>query len=278
MPHAEYRVDTHAHIFATGLPLMPGYRHAPQHDALLPDYLGLLDAHGITHGVLTAPSFFGTDNSHLLTGLQAARGRLRGTVIVDPQITATALEAMARQHVAGIRLNLFRKPDHAVPDLRSPEYRALFERCAALDWHVEIYGEGPRLANWLPAILETGVNTVVDHFGSPDPAAGTDCAGFRAILSSLAGGRLWVKLSAPYRVGANLARDCARLLLQEGGADRLLWGSDWPWTQHENGRSYAQCLQWLEEWIPDDDARQTILGATPRKLFHFPEAHLPETH
>lgn len=273
MQSAEHRVDTHAHIFATGLPLTPEHRHAPRYDALLPEYLDLLDTNGIAHGVLTAPSFFGNDNSYLLAGLLAAGGRLRGTVIVDPQISAAELEAMTRGHVTDIRLNLFRKPDHAVPDLRSPEWRALFERCAALDWHVEIYGEGPRLADWLPTILETGVNTVVDHFGSPDPAAGMDCTGFRAILSSFASGRLWVKLSAPYRVGPDLARDCARLLLREGGADRLLWGSDWPWTQHENGRSYARCLQWLEEWIPDDAARQTILGATPRKLFHFPETN-----
>ncbi len=269
MQSTERRVDTHAHIFVRGLPLTPGHRHAPQHDALLPDYLGLLDAHGITHGVLTAPSFFGTDNSHLLAGLRAAGGRLRGTVIVDPRISSTELEIMAQQYVTGIRLNLFRKPEDAVPDLRSPEYRALFERCAELGWHVEIYGEGPRLARWLPMIAETGVDIVVDHFGSPDSGAGTDCTGFRTLLDRFTGGKLWVKLSAPYRIGAALARDCARRLLDEGGPERLLWGSDWPWTQNESGRSYAECLHWLEEWVPDAANRRIILGETPRRLFHF---------
>jgi predicted TIM-barrel fold metal-dependent hydrolase len=266
------RVDSHAHIFTTGLALAPGHRHAPQHDATLQDYLQLLDTHGIAYGLLTAPSFLGTDNSHLLAGLDAAQGRLHGTVIVDPRTPRATLETFARQGVVGIRLNLFRKPDTDIPDLGSPEYRALFNTCAELDWHVEIYGEGPRLAVWLPQIMASGVKVVVDHFGSPDPAAGVNCAGFRRILSGFGSGCLWVKLSAPYRVGTALAQECARLLLQEGSAQRLLWGSDWPWTQNESGRTYAQCLRWLEKWVPDAAARQAILGATPCKLFNFPES------
>ena len=80
------RIDSHAHVFRRDLPLVKGYRHAPQRDALLPELLGLFDAHGITHGVLTAPSFLGTDNSFLLAALRAAPDRLRGTVIVDDAI------------------------------------------------------------------------------------------------------------------------------------------------------------------------------------------------
>lgn len=264
------RVDTHAHIFNTRLALAPGHRHAPQYDATLQDYLRLLDGHGVAYGVLTAPSFLGTDNSHLLAGLQAAQGRLRGTVIVDPRTPRATLEQYARQGVAGIRLNLFRKTD--LPALDSAEYQTLFSTCAELDWHVEIYDEGPRLAVWLPQIMTVPVKVVVDHFGSPDPAAGTGCPGFRRLLSGFDSGRLWVKLSAPYRVGPALAQQCARQLLDAGGAQRLLWGSDWPWTQNESGHSYADCLRWLESWVPDTAARDTILGATPRALFQFPDS------
>lgn len=266
------RVDTHAHIFKTGLPLAAGHRHAPQYDATLDRYLGLLDAHGMTYGVLTAPSFFGTDNSYLLAGLDAAQGRVRGTVIVDPLMSRAGLEEMAARGAVGVRLNLFRKSERDVPDLASPAYRALFAECAALDWHVEIYAEGPRLAKWLPQIMETGVRVVVDHFGSPDPEAQVDCPGFRTILAGFATGRLWVKLSAPYRVGEALAPVYARRLLAEGGPHRLVWGSDWPWTQNEAGRSYGRCLEWLEEWIPDPAARETILGETPLELFGFARA------
>jgi predicted TIM-barrel fold metal-dependent hydrolase len=271
MPQDNFRVDTHAHIFTTSLALAPGHRHAPQYDATLQNYLQLLDKHGIRYGVLTAPSFLGTDNSHLLQGLAAANGRLRGTVIVDPRTPRSSLEKFATQGVIGIRLNLFRKTDP--PDLSSAEYRRLFETCAALDWQVEIYDEGPRLARWLPQIMATSVKVVVDHFGSPDPATGVECAGFQYILKQFATGRLWVKLSARYRVGNALAAACAKVLLQEGTAKRLVWGSDWPWTQNESGQTYAECLHWLEEWIPEAKDREIMLGATARQLFHFPEPH-----
>ncbi|HSQ04701.1 MAG TPA: amidohydrolase family protein [Burkholderiales bacterium] len=266
-------VDTHAHIFATGLPLAPGHRHAPQYDATLTQYLAVLDAHATTYGVLTAPSFFGTDNSHLLSGLSAARGRLRGTVIVEPTVSIELLQRYAEDGVVGIRLNFFRRADRDCPDLASAPYRALFERCVAYDWHVEIYGEGPRLARWLPPILSTGVKVVVDHFGSPDETLGAACPGFRFILSAFDTDRLWVKLSAPYRVGgAERARVYANELLGAGGSRRLVWGSDWPWTQHEEGRSYRQCLAWLEEWVPNPAQRNEILGDTALSLFHFPAA------
>lgn len=266
------RVDTHAHIFMTSLPLAAGHRHAPQYEATLAQYLRLLDEHAITYGLLTAPSFLGTDNSYLLAGLDAAKGRLRGTVIVDPQTSRTALEALAARGVCGVRLNLFRKPERDLPNLCAPSWRSLFAMCAELGWHVEIYDEGPRLARWLPQIMETGVRVVVDHFGSPDPIAQVDCPGFRTVLSGFASGRLWVKLSAPYRVGEPLAATYAQRLLAEGGARRLVWGSDWPWTQNEAGRSYGRCLEWLEDWIPDAAARATILGETPIELFGYTPA------
>jgi predicted TIM-barrel fold metal-dependent hydrolase len=226
MQSGNFSVDSHAHIFTAKLPLAKDHRHAPQYDATLPDYLHLLDTHGISHGVLTAPSFLGMDNSFLLDGIAQANGRLRGTVIVDPGIGRLALEELDRKGIVGIRLNFFRRSDLDVPELRSATWRALFSLCAELAWHVEIYGEGPRLATWLPQILETGVKVVVDHFGSPDPVSRVDCAGFRCILSRFDTGRLWVKLSAPYRVGAEMARTYAAALLREGGSRRLVWGSD----------------------------------------------------
>lgn len=263
-------IDTHAHVFRVGLPLAPGHRHAPQYDATLDRYLALLDAHGMSHGVLTAPSFYGTDNHHLLDALTAARGRLRGTVIVDATEPAARFEDYAAHGVVGIRLNLYRKADDTVPDFRSAAWRAVFERCVALDWHVEIYGEGPRLARWLPDILPTGVKVCIDHFGSPDPALGTACPGFGCVLEALQTGRVWVKLSAAYRIGGVAAgRTYAAALLAAGGPGRLVWGSDWPWTQNEAGRSYQEGLDGLAVWVPDAAQRALILGPTAAALFGF---------
>jgi predicted TIM-barrel fold metal-dependent hydrolase len=261
------RCDTHAHVFKRGLPLAPGRRHAPDYDALPETYLDLLDAQGLRYGLLTAPSFLGTDNAYLLGVLEQNRERLRGTVIVDPTIDRAALEDMGRSGAVGIRLNLFGMS--ALPDLSSAAYRRLFGYVAELDWHVEIYLEGPKLAKLLPLITSSGAKVVVDHFGSPDPGSGVECAGFRAVLHAIEGGRTWVKLSAPYRLGGGDAKAYAAALLRAAGPARLLWGSDWPWTQHSDGVTYPLTLDWLAAWVPDAAARETILGETPHRLFHF---------
>ncbi|MSP88280.1 MAG: hypothetical protein EXQ92_05630 [Alphaproteobacteria bacterium] len=260
-------IDTHAHVFRRDLPLMPGFRHAPEHDALLPELLDIFNGHGITHGVLTAPSFYGTDNSFLLAALAAAPDRLRGTVIVDSTIPRDRLEALSAQGVIGIRLNMLRRPD--LPDLRSAAWRRVLEDAAALDWHLEIYVEGPRLPGLLAPALETGIKVVIDHFGSPDPALRLDCPGFRIVLDAVGTGRIWVKLSAPYRLGGVDPKPYAAALLHAGGPERLVWASDWPWTQNSAGHTYAKVLGWLDRWVPDPAQRRIILDDTPRAVFGF---------
>ena len=261
------RIDAHAHVFTRDLPLVPEARHAPDYDALLETYLALLDAHGITHALLTAPSFLGTDNSYLLGALGRGAGRLRGTVIVDPRIDRKALGDFAKQGVVGIRLNYFCA--QSLPDFGARDYQRLFASVRELDWHVEIYLEGPRLAPVLPLIVATGVKVVVDHFGSPDPQSGLQCAGFLAVLAAAAQGHTWIKLSAPYRLGGAHASIYARALLRECGPERLLWGSDWPWTQNAAAKTYGRTLEWLQLWVPEESQRQTILGQTPAELFGF---------
>ena len=263
----QLRIDSHAHVFIHDLPLAPGARQAPDYDALPETFLRLLDAHGITHAVLTAPSFLGEDNSYLLGTLAASAGRLRGTVIVNPNIERTKLEAMAKLGVVGVRLNWFRRAD--LPDLASPGYQRLFTHVRSLDWHVEIYVEGPRLARLLPLITASGVKVVIDHFGSPDPTLGLQCPGFQAVLAAVPAGRTWVKLSAPYRLGGLDAGAYASALLRECGPQRLLWGSDWPWTENAMGKTYALTLGWLDHWVPDEAQRGIILGHTPAELFGF---------
>jgi predicted TIM-barrel fold metal-dependent hydrolase len=261
------RIDTHAHVFRRDLPLASGFRYAPEHDALLAELLGIFDSHGITHGVLTAPSFYGTDNSFLLAALAAAPDRLRGTIIVDSAISRDRLEALNRQRVIGIRLNMLRRAD--LPNLRSPAWHRVLTNAAVLNWHLEIYVEGPRLPQLLVPALETGIRVVVDHFGSPDPALQLDCLGFRGLLDAVAKGSTWVKLSAPYRQGGVDPTAYAAALLRAGGPERLVWASDWPWTQNRTGLTYAKVLSWLDQWVPDPAQRRVILDDTPRAIFGF---------
>jgi len=263
-------VDCHAHVLRRDAPLAPDRHSAPKRDCTVEEYLAVLDAHGISHGVLTAPSFYATDNSLLLGALDRAAGRLRGTVIVAPHAARAALEAMGERGAVGIRLNWFRRA--SLPDAASADYRRLFAVVRDLGWHVEIYLEGPSLATVLPRIRESGANVVVDHFGSPDPARGAACAGFQRVLEGVRAGDTWVKLSASYRQGGV---DCQRYvdaLLDAGGPQQLVWASDWPFVSHEDHVTYEDCVNDLNRWLPDPVTRRVILAETPAKLFGFTQA------
>jgi predicted TIM-barrel fold metal-dependent hydrolase len=248
-------------------PLAPDRHSAPRRDCTVEEYLALLDAHAISHGVLTAPSFYGTDNSLLLDALDGAGGRLRGTVIVSPDIERSSLEAMADRGAVGIRLNWFRR--ESLPDPGSAAYARLFATLRELGWQVEIYIEGPRLAHVLPTLRASGVNVVVDHFGAPDPARGVDCDGFRAVLTGVRARDTWVKLSASYRQGGANCHAYVQALLDAGGPEQLVWASDWPFVAHEETVSYERCLEDLYGWIPDSATRRTVLLDTPSRLFGF---------
>jgi predicted TIM-barrel fold metal-dependent hydrolase len=263
-------VDCHAHVMRRDAPLASDRHSAPKRDCTVEEYLAVLDTHRISHGVLTAPSFYGTDNSLLLDALDRAGGRLRGTVIVDPDIDHASLAAMGERGAVGIRLNWIRRS--TLPDVSARDYRQLFAKVRELDWHVEIYLEGPLLAKVLPAIRESGAKVVVDHFGSPDPAQGVACAGFEAVLDGVRAGSTWVKLSAPYRLGDADPRRYVDALLDAGGPQQLVWASDWPFVSHEDEVTYRDCVQWLVEWVPNEAARRIILADTPASLFGFDRA------
>ncbi|OAK56623.1 hypothetical protein A3K87_30870 [Variovorax paradoxus] len=264
-------VDSHAHVFVRGLPLAATRRHAPDYDATLDEYLGLLDAHGVSHGVLVQPSFLGTDNRFLIDALHACPERLRGVAVVDPGVDDATLQAMAVAGVCGIRLNLVGMP---LPDFSRPGWRQLFARVRALDWHVELHRESRDLPLAAQAVLDAGCALVVDHFGRPASAPASSDGGFAWLLDAAACGRVWVKLSAAYRnwpvaSEAAAARDAAQALIKAFGPDRLVWGSDWPHTQHREIADYAAAHAALADWVPDAAARRRILVETPARLFKF---------
>ena len=278
-------IDSHAHVFMRGLPLAEQRRHAPAYDAPLESYLGLLDSCGISHGVLVQPSFLGTDNSHFLQAIARHPDRLRGVAMVSPEITEAALMDLDAQGVVGIRLNLV---GLEMPDLTGRAWQTLLARVKALDWHVELHRDITDLPELIEALVPAGCKVVVDHFGRPQP--GHDVAAdpqFNALLRLAGSGQVWVKLSAAYRhaqearlpdaardsalaaADAAQSRAAAAALLGAFGAERLVWGSDWPHTQHQHLIGFEGSRALLDDWVPDAAQRQRILVDTPAALFHF---------
>lgn len=264
-------VDTHAHIFENGLELAPVRRYAPTYDAKVEDYLRVLDTHGIRFGVLLQPSFLGTNNDYMMDALRRHRDRLRGIAVVDPDIGFEALRRMDADGVVGVRLNLAGLP---IPNFEKAPWPRFLGHVRRLDWQVEVHREGVDMPLLIDPLLDAGVTVVVDHFGRPEDEAGPADPGFRHLLGKAASRRVWVKLSGGYRnwpdVGDQTrARQCAALLLEAFGPERLVWGSDWPHTQNEHKIDFAMTRRNLEDWVPDEPDREIILRDSPIRLFRF---------
>jgi predicted TIM-barrel fold metal-dependent hydrolase len=110
---------------------------------------------------------------------------------------------------------------------------------------------------------------VLDHFAAPDPALGVADPGFVAALAGVRAGDTWVKLSAPYRLGGADPQRYVDALLAAAGPGQLVWASDWPFVGHESTITYAQCVDWIRAWVPDDAVQRAILVDTPARLFRF---------
>ncbi len=264
-------VDTHIHVFIRGLKLAAVRRYVPDYDATIEDYQVQMKEHGITHAVIVQPSFLGTDNSYMCSILEQHRQTLRGIAVVDPEISEEDLDALQASGVVGIRLNLDSLP---LPDFDAGHWPRLLESIRRRDWQIEIHREGRDLPQLIDPLLEAEINVVVDHFGRPDDDLGVDDPGFKHILEKGASRRLWVKLSGAYRNGSEgrgfaSAPKAAQLLLTHLGADRLVWGSDWPHTRHESYISVKRMKDELEKWVPSAKERELIAGETALRLFKF---------
>ncbi|MFT3804123.1 MAG: amidohydrolase family protein [Burkholderiaceae bacterium] len=264
-------VDAHAHVFARGLPLASVVRHVPDYDASLDAYVAHLVANRVTHAVLVQPSFLGTDNTYFVDVLRRYPNRFRGVAVIDHSITDDELGALNRAGVVGMRLNLVGLP---IPDFGAQVWRALFARINALGWHVEIHREAADLQVIVASLLKQSCTLVLDHFGRPSPVLGKRDPGFRHLLSLANTGRVWVKLSAAYRNslvgdGTEAARGVARALRDAFTPDRLVWGSDWPHTQHRGRAGFDATYAALARWLPDSDERTRVLRDSPKTLFRF---------
>jgi predicted TIM-barrel fold metal-dependent hydrolase len=265
-------IDSHAHVFSRELDLTSARRYSPDYDATVAMYLDQLQQHGLSHGVLVQPSFLGTDNRYLLDALRKAPGLLRGVVVVEPDISRTALEEMDRLGVVGVRLNLMGK---ALPDFAEPQWQGFFGHLAALDWHVEVHRHVADMPALLAGLMPFGVRIVIDHFGRPDARSGLDQPGFRQMLELGRSGQLWMKVSGIYRLegsaqeNLDFARAALPLLLDTFGQQRLVWGSDWPHTQHEDQISYGSVVEQLHALECSPQLMRSLLVSAPQVLFDF---------
>lgn len=253
-------VDSHFHVFKAGL-AQPDARYVPQYEAPLQGWQAQAQMLGVPRGVLVQPSFLGTDNSHLLHKLTDNPDGLRGVVVLGPQTPLTELERLHALGVRGIRLNLA-GVSHRLESWQ--QAAGLWDALLALGWRLELHtdiGALPGVLAQLPGTLPL----VLDHMGKPDAVCLSDPS-IKAVLERTRQSTVYIKLSGPYRLGGRDAHALARLWQSELGNDRLLWGSDWPFTNHEHEAHYLTLFAALRDWV-GEDALQAVLVDNPNAVY-----------
>jgi predicted TIM-barrel fold metal-dependent hydrolase len=216
--------------------------------------------------VLIQPSFFGTNNAEMLATIASDPSRLRGVAVVDPEIAEAQLARLHAGGVRAIRMNL-----RGIANLSSysaENWTPLFARVHALGWHVETFLDAGALPGILPLFAQSNIAVTLDHFGSPGETAEAIDATFAAAKALATGRDVWCKFSAPYRLGGVDPTRLAQRWLALVGPERVVWGSDWPWTQHERGMDYQRLREGLDRWA-GAAAAPAILWDNAARLYGF---------
>ena len=257
-------VDTHAHVI--GPPPYVATRSYTPPPASPDAYLAMLDATGMTHGVLVQVSVHGTDNRLMADTVRAHRGRLRGIAVAPPDWPARDYQALRDAGVVGLRLNTLYGGGVGTAELERTG--AL---CRDLGWHLQLLLDARDLPELAPRLRRLPVPVVVDHMGHFPAALGVGSPGFQALLSLVREGA-WVKLSGAYRLADAPWAETGALAqaLHAAAPGRCVWGSDWPHVSHWGKMmNVGALLDLLGTWLPDEAARWAVLVDNPRRLYRF---------
>src|SRR5581483_4222426 len=151
----------------------------------------------------------------------------RGVATVTLQTTDHELERLTHAGVRGARVLLFPGGLVSLDDIP-----ALASRIAPFGWHVQLQMNGHALPAHYGMLSALPVPLVIDHNGKFIPPVTIDDPAFAALLRLLAGGRCWVKASAPYETSRAGAPDYADVgvlarALIAAAPERVVWASNW---------------------------------------------------
>ena len=259
-------IDTHFHLFALPQAVATQARYRPAYAAAYEAWQALARAQRVDRGVVVQPSFLGTDNGELVAELDA-HPNLRGVAVLGADASAEQIRELDRHRVTGLRWNMIGQAQHAV--WRDPAWSAVLHAAHALGWHLELHVDPGALPLALAQLPEVPIPLVLDHFGKPaaDPLLAQ--ATFDAAARCAQTRPVFVKLSGPYRnPGIDLVA-AARQWRSRLGPDCLLWGSDWPWTNHESALDYARSRDLVRVWLAEWPAEVEGLDRNARSLFGF---------
>jgi predicted TIM-barrel fold metal-dependent hydrolase len=278
--------DCHTHVFGnpSRFPFWAGRGYTPE--AALPEEMAAL--HRSLHldrVVIVTPSVYGADNSATLYGMRARGGNARGIAVIDEKTPESALDAMDKAGIRGVRLNLA-AAGQIDPATGCKRLQEALGRVARRHWHVQIFTSLPMISALRDLVKDSPAPVVFDHFGGAQASLGLAQPGFADLVALVRSGKAYVKISGAYRCSTQApdygdVAPFARTLIA-ANTERVIWGTDWP---HPNSATPAghkptdvtplfpiddgRLLNQLPVWAPDPAIRKKILVDNPARLYGF---------
>lgn len=260
--------DCHFHVFEDmqRYPLAQGRSYTPA-AAPMADYRRMMAATGIERAVLVQPSVYGSDHTLFVDMLREHQAWLRGVAVVRADTLESDIETWHRAGSRGSRVNALYAAGAPVAEIE-----AIVQRIKPHGWHLQVCIDVDAQPQLLERIVDMDAPVVVDHIGHLPAERADDSPGFASLVSLLREGRVWAKLSGPYRLttqrtGFSDVRPLVDRLVQ-ANPSRLVWGSDWPHPSiaapmvNDTDLANLAC-----EWLADPMLRQKVLVANPTKLY-----------
>ena len=257
-------IGAHVHVWLIApekYPWQPIGGYLPTTEASVADLLGVMTSAGVDRAVLVQPTPYGWENDYMLDAVRSCPERFKAVCLVDPYSAESPMklqQLVRQQGVKGVRFNWNLDLSHAwSTDTRHARIWSVAKEmgipvCLQLSWSQ--LGQAADMADQYPQ-----VRIVVDHLGRPEPGSQEDSTTFKQFLALAEHSNCYAKLSGLYYFSRQAApfRDSWALLratVGAFGAQRCLWGSDYPFV--------------LERWSYQDwlATLRSELGFKPAEL------------
>ena len=264
-------VDTHVHVVSPDEerhPLNPPgigsnwFREAP---VSVEDYRTMMDGAGVDRAVLVqAFTAYGFDNRYVLDAAGVDQTRFVAVCIVDPnRDPGPTLRRLVTEHRAsGTRLFAIGNDT-----LDGPNSDAIMDVAGALDVRVIVALLPPQLPQLRRLLARfPDVPVALDHCGFPDLTDGPPYAAAGPLLELAACANLYLKVTSNLLERAGDPRALVNRLAATFGAERLLWGSDFPQTHDRPYRALVELGRDASSDLSEPD-RAGVLGLNALRLW-----------
>lgn len=270
--------DTHIHVIDPDYPMVTPRSYTPMPIAVR-HVERMMDTCGVARVVIVQISVYGNDNRAMLAAADQLGECARCIIHLSGNEKERDLSELNERGVRGVRINLWSTSESDPSEARL-RLRQVAELCAPLGWHIQLFAHLDVLDHLAPDLASLPVPVVLDHFALLPVG---DSPQRRMVLRLRESGRVWIKLSADYRLEGrddfaaltDLARD-----LDNACCETTLWGSDFPHPPAHKGQPMEAPLQAeyrpidtsgllpsFRQMFPDEKEQGRILEQNPALLY-----------